>query len=48
MDFTPGAMINMQPECYSAERPNNAGVGDKGKSVVDVCYFRKRIANVGR
>jgi alpha-glucosidase len=29
MDFTPGAMLNMQPECYRAERPNNAGVGTR-------------------
>jgi len=24
MDFTPGAMINMKPESYSAQRPNAA------------------------
>lgn len=29
MDFTPGAMINMQPEVYRAERPNAAGVGTR-------------------
>lgn len=29
MDFTPGAMINMQPESYRAERPNNASVGTR-------------------
>ncbi|MDR3653402.1 MAG: glycoside hydrolase family 97 protein [Paludibacter sp.] len=29
MDFTPGAMINMQPEFYSAKRPNNAAVGTR-------------------
>ncbi|HZL09760.1 MAG TPA: glycoside hydrolase family 97 protein [Prolixibacteraceae bacterium] len=29
MDFTPGAMINMQPDCYNATRPNNAGVGTR-------------------
>ena len=29
MDFTPGAMINMQSECYRAARPNNAGVGTR-------------------
>ncbi|MBB6131121.1 glycoside hydrolase family 97 protein [Mucilaginibacter lappiensis] len=29
MDFTPGAMINMQPEVYKAERPNAAGVGTR-------------------
>ncbi|MFV0592449.1 MAG: glycoside hydrolase family 97 protein [Draconibacterium sp.] len=29
MDFTPGAMINMQPFCYNASRPNNASVGTR-------------------
>lgn len=29
MDFTPGAMINMQPEIYYSERPNSAGVGTR-------------------
>lgn len=29
MDFTPGAMINMQPEVYASERPNSAAVGTR-------------------
>jgi alpha-glucosidase len=29
MDFTPGAMINMQPEVYGAKRPNAAAVGTR-------------------
>ncbi len=29
MDFTPGAMLNMQPDVYSARRPNNAGMGTR-------------------
>ena len=29
MDFTPGAMINMQPEVYRAERPNAAAIGTR-------------------
>jgi alpha-glucosidase len=29
MDFTPGAMINMQPEVNRAERPNASGVGTR-------------------
>ncbi|MCG2613478.1 glycoside hydrolase family 97 protein [Terrimonas sp. NA20] len=29
MDFTPGAMINLQPEAYKAERPNAAGMGTR-------------------
>jgi alpha-glucosidase len=32
MDFTPGAMINQQPETYCAERPNNASVGKRVSS----------------
>lgn len=33
MDFTPGAMINQQPESYRAERPNNAGVGTRANQL---------------
>lgn len=29
MDYTPGAMISMQPEIYHSERPNSAGVGTR-------------------
>lgn len=29
MDYTPGAMISMQPEVYKAARPNAAGVGTR-------------------
>jgi alpha-glucosidase len=29
MDFTPGAMINMQPGAYRAERPNSAAIGTR-------------------
>ena len=29
MDYTPGAMISMQPEAYSAERPNAASIGTR-------------------
>lgn len=29
MDFTPGAMINMQPEVYRATRPNAAAIGTR-------------------
>ncbi len=29
MDFTPGAMINMQPEVYRAARPNAAAIGTR-------------------
>jgi len=29
MDFTPGAMLNMQPELYHSQRPNSAGMGTR-------------------
>ncbi|MCL6217849.1 glycoside hydrolase family 97 protein [Zunongwangia pacifica] len=29
MDYTPGAMISMQPEYYYSRRPNSAGVGTR-------------------
>ena len=29
MDYTPGAMISMQPECYHSERPNSASIGTR-------------------
>ena len=29
MDYTPGAMISMQPEAYKAERPNAASIGTR-------------------
>jgi len=29
MDYTPGAMISMQPEVYRSERPNSAAVGTR-------------------
>ncbi|MGM0377735.1 MAG: glycoside hydrolase family 97 catalytic domain-containing protein, partial [Bacteroidota bacterium] len=29
MDYTPGAMISMQPEVYCSRRPNSAGVGTR-------------------
>ncbi len=33
MDFTPGAMINMQPNVYRAERPNAAGIGTRANQM---------------
>jgi alpha-glucosidase len=29
MDYTPGAMISMQPEVYYSERPNSASIGTR-------------------
>ena len=29
MDYTPGAMLSMQPEVYRSERPNSASIGTR-------------------
>lgn len=29
MDYTPGAMLSMQPEVYHSERPNSASIGTR-------------------
>ncbi len=29
MDYTPGAMISMQPNCYASRRPNSASIGTR-------------------
>ena len=29
MDYTPGAMLSMQPEIYCSERPNSASIGTR-------------------
>jgi len=29
MDYTPGAMLSMQPEIYRSERPNSASIGTR-------------------
>ncbi|MFC6859159.1 MULTISPECIES: glycoside hydrolase family 97 protein [Zunongwangia] len=29
MDYTPGAMLSMQPEIYHSKRPNSAGIGTR-------------------
>ncbi|WP_339882323.1 glycoside hydrolase family 97 protein [Polaribacter vadi] len=39
MDFTPGAMINMQPEIYYSERPNSAGVGTRANQMALFVIF---------
>lgn len=39
MDFTPGAMINMQPDVYSSRRPNNAGMGTRANQMAMFVVF---------
>jgi alpha-glucosidase len=39
MDFTPGAMINLQPEVYKSERPNAAGMGTRVAQLAMYVFF---------
>lgn len=39
MDYTPGPMISMQPELYSAQRPNSAGVGTRAFQLATFVLF---------
>ncbi|PZR29792.1 MAG: alpha-glucosidase [Citrobacter freundii] len=43
MDFTPGAMINMQPEVYRSERPNSAGMGTRTAQLAMYVLFESGI-----
>lgn len=43
MDFTPGAMINMQPDVYKAERPNAASVGTRAYQLALYVIFESGI-----
>lgn len=40
MDYTPGPMISMQPELYSALRPNSAGVGTRAFQLATFVLLR--------
>lgn len=39
MDFTPGAMINMQPNVYCSERPNSASMGTRAYNLAMFVIF---------
>lgn len=43
MDFTPGAMINMQPEVYKSERPNSAAIGTRVNQMAMYVVFESGI-----
>ena len=43
MDFTPGAMISMQPESYRAERPNAASIGTRAYQLALFVVFESGI-----
>lgn len=43
MDFTPGAMINMQPDCYASTRPNSASMGTRCFNMAQYVVFKSRL-----
>lgn len=43
MDYTPGAMISMQPESYRAERPNAASIGTRAYQMALFVVFESGI-----
>ena len=43
MEFTPGAMNSMQPDRYSASRPNSAGVGTRAFNMAHFVIFESGI-----
>ncbi|MEJ2883548.1 glycoside hydrolase family 97 protein [Pedobacter sp. GR22-6] len=44
MDFTPGAMINMQPNVYRAERPNAAAIGTRVNQLAMYVVFESGLS----
>ena len=43
MDYTPGAMISMQPEVYHSERPNSASIGTRAYQMALYVIFESGI-----
>ena len=43
MDYTPGAMISMQPEVYCSERPNSASIGTRAYQMALFVVFESGI-----
>ena len=43
MDYTPGAMISMQPECYRSARPNSASIGTRAYQMALFVIFESGI-----
>ncbi|MEH3115730.1 glycoside hydrolase family 97 catalytic domain-containing protein, partial [Pedobacter terrae] len=43
MDFTPGAMINMQPDVYGGKRPNAASVGTRAYQLALFVLFESGV-----
>ena len=43
MDYTPGAMISMQPDCYRADRPNSASIGTRAYQMALFVVFESGV-----
>lgn len=43
MDYTPGAMISMQPDVYRSERPNSASIGTRAYQLALFVVFESGI-----
>ena len=43
MDYTPGAMISMQPDCYQADRPNSASIGTRAYQMALFVVFESGV-----
>lgn len=43
MDYTPGAMISMQPDVYKADRPNSASIGTRAYQMALFVIFESGI-----
>lgn len=43
MDYTPGAMLSAQPECYSSRRPNSASIGTRAYQMALYVVFESNL-----
>ena len=43
MEYTPGAMLSMQPECYESRRPNSASIGTRAYQMALFVVFESGI-----
>jgi alpha-glucosidase len=47
MDYTPGAMLSMQPEAYGAKRPNAASIGTRAYQMALFVIFESGLQMLG-
>lgn len=43
MDYTPGAMLSAQPECYSSRRPNSSSIGTRAYQMALYVVFESNL-----